>query len=393
MTIASNSQSRLDVAADRAALVLVVGCGTAFAAAQGLTYPLISIVLEKRAFSPTLSGLNTASYAFGLIVATLAISRLSRVLRGDRLIVFGLLGCAGSLAVFATADDVRLWFPARFCLGFFANLVFILSEAWLLTASPSHLRGRLSGLYGMGICGGFAFGPLAIPLFGTENGHAFAAIALYVICIAVAALLLNRWTHSRPEPVPVGSFVAFFRAEPLLIAVVFVFAFANIASISTMPVYFLRSGYTENLAALAITILAVATAAMQPVAGWLLDVAPPRAVALSSSLGAGLLFLVLSLTEPPMAALTLFGLTGALTYALNTYVLTVLGERFTGGALVAGTAAFALSFAFGSGAGSTLTGAAIELAGPPAAPIAIGAILIALALVLSVSGRVSRRIP
>ena len=85
----------------------------------------------------------------------------------------------------------------------------MLSEAWLNTACPDRLRGRISGLYGAGMCGGFAAGPLAIPLFGTEQGFAFALLAVYVACVAFLTVILSRRARTQPEQAVSGALFKF----------------------------------------------------------------------------------------------------------------------------------------------------------------------------------------
>ncbi len=60
---------------------------TAFAVAQGLTYPLITLVLQQRGETDAHIGLNAFFYAAGFACATLTIDRLMRLLRGDILII------------------------------------------------------------------------------------------------------------------------------------------------------------------------------------------------------------------------------------------------------------------------------------------------------------------
>jgi hypothetical protein len=73
---------------------------------------------------------------------------------------------------------------------------------------------------------------------------------------------------------------------------------------------------------------------------------------------------------------------GAASSALFTCALTMLGDRFTGGALVSGSAAFTLAYAIGSAVGSSVTGSAMDLIGPAAGPIAAGGVVLAFTCVM-----------
>jgi len=134
-----------DFAPDWAAIGVVILGVTAFSVGQGLTYPLIALVLEGRGVSSSLSGLNASVFAFGLAVSTLMIGRLTAMMRGDKLIIAGLLGASASLSAFAFFDQLWVWFVARFLLGFSTSIIFTLSEAWLNAACPDRLRGRVYG--------------------------------------------------------------------------------------------------------------------------------------------------------------------------------------------------------------------------------------------------------
>ena len=376
-----------DVMPDWSALTAVVLGVTAFAVAQGLTYPLISLLLDTRGASGSLIGLNAATFALGSVAATLMIGQLTALASGDRLIIAGLFGCSLCLASFALFDAIWIWFLARFFLGYCAGIIFMLSEAWLNTACPDRLRGRASGAYGAGMCAGFAAGPLAIPLFGSEDGFAFALIAVYTAMVGFGTALLSRRTRTKPQASPAGGLLRFMRRAPILIGMVLAFGFADIAAISVMPVYFIRIGHSEAFAALSVTIMALPTALAQPLVGVLLDKISRPLVATACAFVAAFSFLAIPYLDSQAAILAVFALMGAASFALYTCALTLLGERYTGGLLVAGSAVFALAYAIGSAGGSTATGFAMDLFGAAAAPTSAGLVLLLFALVVALARR------
>ncbi|WP_234842115.1 MFS transporter [Sinorhizobium meliloti] len=379
---ASHQTECADFAPDVAAIATAIAGVTAFAIAQGLTFPLISLVLEQRGVSPTISGLNSGAYAAGVAVATLAVGRLTHLIRGDYLIVLGLMGGACSLAIFATFDSSCVWFVARSALGFCSSITSVLSGAWLNSACPNRLRGRVSGVYGMGLCGGFAAGPLAILFFGTDAGLAFAWLAIFVALAAFLIFLLGRHARTQPERGAPGELFKFFRKAPLLIAMVSAFAFADVTAISELPVYFVRMGHSATFAALSVTVLSLPSAIVQPLIGWLLDRTSRHSVAICSAFIAGVSFVAIPFVPSELGVLSAFALMGAAISALYTCAVTMLGDRFTGGALVGGSAAFTLAYASGSAAGSSVTGSAMELVAPAAGPIIAGIVLLAFTCVM-----------
>ncbi|KPF46756.1 MFS transporter [Rhizobium sp. AAP43] len=365
-----------DFAPDWAAIAVVILGVTAFAVGQGLTYPLIALILESRGVSSSMAGLNAAVFAFGLASSTLMIGPLTQALRGDRLIVASLLGVSVALATFSAFDSLAVWFVARFLLGFCTSIIYTVSEAWLNTACPDRLRGRVSGAYSAGMCGGFAAGPLAIPLVGIEDGFAFALTAAYVALVAFASVMLGRYAKTKPEASEAGGLLTFVKLAPILTLMVVAFGFSDIAAISMIPLYFVERGYGQNFAAFVVTMVALPTALAQPFVGWLLDRVSRPVIAVSASLTAAIAFLVLPLMTSQAGLLITISILGAASFSLYTAALTLLGERFRGSLLVSGSAVFALAYAIGSAAGSGATGVTMDLVSVDAGPISVGLVML-----------------
>ncbi|KQS96385.1 MULTISPECIES: MFS transporter [unclassified Rhizobium] len=374
-----------DFMPDWAAIVAVILGASAFSVAQGITYPLISLTLESRGVTPAMIGFNAVGFAFGLAASTLMLGQLTSRIRTDRLIIVSLIGCSLCLATFAATVSLPAWFLARFLLGFFASLIFMLGEAWMNSACPDRLRGRVSGLYGAGVCGGFAAGPLVIPLVGTEGGFGFALTAVYVALVAFATAILTLSTKTTPEASSTRNVFIFFGKAPLLVAMVLAFGFSDIAAISVMPVYFVKTGHSEAFAALSVTVLALPTALAQPFIGMALDRLPRHQVATVTAAIGAVAFLVIPFLTSQAAILIDFALLGAASFSLYTCALTMLGEQYRGGMLVAGSAAFTLAYAVGSGAGSGATGTVMDLFGPSAAPVGVGLALVVFTAVFALA--------
>ncbi len=374
-----------DFAPDWAAIGVVILGVTAFAVGQGLTYPLIALILESRGVSSTMSGLNASVFALGLASSTLMIGTLTRRMRGDRLIIAALCGVSVALATFSAFDQMWVWFAARFLLGFCTSIIYTVSEAWLNTACPDRIRGRVSGAYSAGMCAGFAAGPLAIPLIGIEGGFAFALTAAYVALVAFASVMLGRYAKTKPEASQAGGLVTFVKLAPILTLMVLAFGFSDIAAISMIPLYFVERGYSTNFAAFVVTMVALPTAIAQPFVGWLLDRVSRPVVAVSGSLIAALAFLALPLMTSQAGLLIAVSILGAASFSLYTASLTLLGERFRGGLLVSGAAVFALSYAIGSAFGSGATGASMDLVSVDAGPVFTGLLMLVFTFVFAVN--------
>src|SRR6478735_6912667 len=110
-----------------AAMAGITATVTVFAVAQGLTYPLLSFILERQGTSPGLIGLSAAMTPLGFIVSAPFIPALVRRVGGARLAILCSVLAALSLIAIGWTQEVWAWMPLRFLLGFFANPLYVIS--------------------------------------------------------------------------------------------------------------------------------------------------------------------------------------------------------------------------------------------------------------------------
>lgn len=367
--------------ADWPSIVAILVGISAFGLALGLTYPLVSLLLAGRGVSDTMIGLNAAVMFLGQAIATLGLPWLSARIAPARLIIFGLLVAALSVAALAASEHLAIWFICRFTLGFGVNQVFVLGEVWLNAACPDRLRGRVASLYEMSLAGGFALGPLGIPLFGEAHG---LALAIGALLLAVAAFLfgiLSRSSGLVLEAAPKGAIGRFARTAPILVALVATFAFFDATALSVLPVYLLGEGMTASGAALAVTVLHLGMIASQPPLGYALDHLPRLTVAIGACFASAIgIALVGLLPGDGWAIWIVLPILGGTALGLYTCALTLLGQHYHGPQLMAGSAAFGLAYAVGGGLGPLIAGGMMEHAGPSFMPYLFTATFLGLAV-------------
>lgn len=127
------------------ALVGVTGALTAFAVAQGLSYPLFTILMQRQGMPPALIGLSAAMLPLGLIVSAGFVPAAVRRF-GARGLAIGCasVGGAAFLAIGLLQNEIA-WFGLRFLLGLVINPLYVLGEVWALAAAPPRQRGRFMG--------------------------------------------------------------------------------------------------------------------------------------------------------------------------------------------------------------------------------------------------------
>lgn len=349
----------------------VVALIAVFAATLGLTYPLLTLILEARGTAQATIGLNAAMTPLGILLGSLAAPAVARLVGPWRLMVVSLLATVALLGLLGLLQSLPAWYLLRFLLGLFNAFLFIVSETWINRLAPPARRGRVVALYTTCTAAGFGLGPLALPFTGIET---FLPFALGMAGTGAALLPLLLWRAELPaERAPAGhvgvlSLLRFLPLAPVLLAAVAVASFAEAVMLALYPVYALDAGYSRDATAIALSVTIAGTALLQLPLGWLADRLPRRLVLAGCAFAAvaGLALLGPALGTPLLWPL-LFLLGGAF-FGVYTLALTRLGERFSGGLLLVGNACFGLAWGFGGMLGPAATGAVMDLAGTASFP-------------------------
>ncbi|MBW9054683.1 MFS transporter [Rhizobium mesosinicum] len=355
-----------------AAMAGIIATVTVFAVAQGLTYPLLSFILERQGTASGLIGLSAAMTPTGFIVSAPFIPALSRQVGAARLAILCSMLAALTLAAIALIQDVWVWMPLRFLLGVFANPLYVISETWLLSLTPAERRGRILGLYSSIVSAGFAIGPLSLGLVGTGAWPPFLiGIAAFLACGLIVLAVVRRLPQMphQGEAISVGGF---FKMAPLLLFAVFTAAAFEQILLSLFAVYGAALGSAEERIASLITCFITGNAALQVVLGRAAERFGSRRTLLFCVLAYLIGCLLLPAVFDTWLIWPLIFLWGGVSFGIYTIALIQLGERFTGSALITGNAAFAFVWGIGGIAGSPATGLAMQLIGHQGLPLSLG---------------------
>ena len=360
----------------RRGLTAVVASMAVTSLVYGVSFPLLSLVLDRHGVNASLIGLNTAVQSFSaFVVAPLAPPLLARF-GPARLMVAAIATEVGLFLLLPTFPNVYAWFPLRFALGVAGSLVWVAGETWLNAVAGERSRGRVVALYTAALSGGFAIGPVLLSVTGSEGWLPFLAAAALMTVAALPAAYARDAAPSlggrRTTPLIAYAFLA-----PAAMLLNLAFAAADGALMSFLPIYGLRLGIDEATALRLIAVMGFGGFALQYPVGWLIDHADRRRVLIAGVVLVivGCLAMPVLITMSGARWLFMIAFGGALT-SLYSISVVYLGERFRGNDLAAATTVFSVMWNLGALAGPPLAGVAIDLWNPHGLPMAVAAIFV-----------------
>ncbi|WP_176085196.1 MFS transporter [Martelella sp. HB161492] len=372
-------------------LVAAIAAVTAVGMAMGLGLPLLSVILEKRGISSSMIGFNSAMAGIASMMAAPLTTRLAHRFGAAPTMIGAILIAALSALGFYYAPHFWMWFPLRFTFHGAISTLFILSEFWINAAAPPHRRGLVLGCYATVMSLGFAAGPLIFSATGSAGLLPFAIGAVIILAAAIPVFIARNDGPSIDTP-PDLHFFRYIFAVPSATAAVFIFGAVEAGGLSLFPIFATRSAFSEQHAALLLTLMGVGNLIFQIPIGMITDHLKDRrqmllALAVIGFVGAlALPFIVHSFM---LTAIVLLFFGGSIA-GLYTVGLSHMGTRFSGANLAAANAAFIFCYAIGTVIGPQAIGSAMDVAGKDGFAGAI-AIFFGLYLLLAVVRLVFRR--
>jgi len=360
-------------------IVACIATMSAVTVTLGIAWPFLAIVLERQGVSPWLNGLSASVQMMAVLVVAPLGPRLIGALGSVRAMTAGLAGMAAMLCLLPVFPNVWVWFPIRFMLGFSAELAFMVGDIWINQLANERTRGRLIGLYGMFLHGGFGIGPIAITLLGSDNW-----LVLYVgVAILLCGLLPMLWARGAAPAIagnPRARLLRFLRLAPTLMVAGLMFGLIDSGTLSLLPVYGIDKGLDAESAAFLLTMFVAGSVIGQLPLGWLADhMDRHRLLAWCT------FFTMLSIAALPFAIASerltwvVMGVMGVALGSFYLLAITMVGARFRDADLVSANATVLFVWGIGMMLGPALSGSAMDALGPDGMPL-VGATLCAVFL-------------
>jgi MFS family permease len=346
-----------------AAILAVASVGFGF----GLLMPLVSLRLEEMTGSALMVSLNGAAAALSTLIATPFIPRLLHFISGRALMIGGFLVVAVLTAIMPLLPDPWIWIGLRFVGGLLLTCGFVISESWINQIAPHEKRATILGIYAATLSGGFGGGAAVLALIGTAGALPFIVGAVIIASGALPLILLRGPGITPPDRGEAGPAALFAAAKTAPTALMAAIAFGALESIlfTLTPVYGVRIGLSPETASLMVAAGALGGIALQVPLGWLADRHGRTRVlmAIAAAGVVGPLFIHLAGASLLLLYPVLFFYSG-LVAGLYTVGLALIGERFTGGGMVAANAAFIFGYGLGSFGGTPVAGTAMDAFDP-----------------------------
>jgi len=361
---------------------LIAACAaiTVFGFAFGMSYPLLSLILESRGVGSDMIGINSAMSPIGILLFTPVIPVLAKRFGGRNVAIAAAIVTALVFLSYPVFDSLSAWFLIRLVQGMSMSTLFVLSEAWIVGSAGDHNRGKIVAIYASVLSASFGSGPLLISIIGIDGLTPFILGAGVIAAGIIPFIFIRDNTPQEAEETQASSILRFAAMAPMLLFAVGSFGIFDAASLSLFPVYGVQNGLSVTTAANVLTALIIGNVVLQLPIGWLCDRFPTRKVLAGCAIvtSIALTLLPAALHTPLLwPLLVLMGTTG---YGVYTVSLVALGNRFSGNDLISGSAAFALVWGGGALFGSISGGMVMLASGYYGLPFSLSFIYLLLAI-------------
>ena len=360
---------------------LIAACAaiTVFGFAFGMTYPLLSLILESRGVSTDMIGINSAMMPIGILLISPVIPVLAARYGARNVAMTAAIATALAILSYKVFDTLSAWFLIRLLQGMTIATLFVLSEAWIVGSAGDRNRGKIVAIYSSVLSASFGAGPLLISFIGIEGWTPFVLGAAVVALGVIPFIFIREDVQSEPEETQPSGILNFSRKAPMLLAAVGAFAIFDAATLSLFPVYGVQNGLDLAASANILTALILGNVLLQFPIGWLCDRFAARLVMAGCASITALTLMVLPLLMASQLKWPLLVLMGTTGYGVYTVSLVALGSRFKGIELINGSASFAVVWGFGALIGSVSGGLSMLASASHGLPLSLAGVYLLLA--------------
>jgi len=361
---------------------LVAACAaiTVFGFAFGMSYPLLSLILEARGISSDMIGINSAMTPIGILLFASIIPLVAKRFGIRKVAITAAVITAATILSFKVFDTLPAWFLIRLVQGMSMSTLFVLSESLIVGSAGDANRGKIVAIYASVLSASFGAGPLLISFIGIDGWLPFVLGSAVIIVGIIPLAFIREDVQAESEEAQTSGIFSFAAKAPMLLAAVGAFAVFDAATLSLFPVYGMKNGLDITTSANILTALILGNMLLQFPIGWLSDKFPHRWVLVGCALITSVTLLLLPLVLDSSIKWPLLIVMGTAGYGVYTVSLASLGNRFSGIELVNGSASFAIVWGFGALIGTVSGGWAMLGFSTHGLPISLAVVYLLLAI-------------
>ncbi|MEW9669252.1 MFS transporter [Ammoniphilus sp. 3BR4] len=213
---------------------------------QGLTLPLLSILIEKAGHSSVLNGWNAAALYIGMLVASFCVERPLRRFGYKPMLLAGMIIVMLASLLIPLWQSLIWWFALRFLIGGGDSALHYASQLWITSTSSESNRGKNIAMYGFAYGAGFSIGPFGVNLLSIGVWVPFLLVALFYI---LSFVLVLRLSNDYPEQAAKQEKTSYLRTVSLgwyALIPAFLYGYMEAVMNGSFPVYALRTGISEG---------------------------------------------------------------------------------------------------------------------------------------------------
>lgn len=349
-------------------------CIFAMCAALGLTYPLLSVILEKRDISSAVIGLNAAMIPLAFLLFSPLAGRLANRHNPKKLLYAALAVAAVCIVLFKVFDQLWVWFILRFVMGGAETLAFVISEIWLTGTAPDRTRGRLISLYGTSLAAGFLVGSSALYVTGFDGWPPFICGALVLAATALPLTQIHKLSLPQSHD-KTPSVFSMLRIYPLALWGAFAFGAIELGTYALIVNYGLHLGFNEQMATAYLLALIAGNIVLQFPIGLIADkIRKEHLLLIMAVIGTLCCAVLPGIVLQPLVTIPVMFVLGGLIISVYTVSLSVIGEQAKGGALISANAAMNAIYGLGAFISPAIVGTAMHVHDPHGYAYAITAL-------------------
>ncbi len=336
-----------------------------FALVYGLSFPLLTILMEQQGLSGVFIGASSLMQATGAILVAPLIPALFRLVGlGQMLALAAAVEVVGYLLI-AAIPDPWVWLGIRLIIGGANGVVFFGAEHWIVAMASDSRRSRIVTAYTILIAIGFGMGPLVLAGIGVEGWLPFLLIAVVGGVAIVPVLRVRRYAPHFTGQVSFAEVPHFLFRYPVICAAAGAFGVINVGILSLLPAWAVRSGMVPESAAALVAFAGFGSICVQLVLGWVAGYMNTHRLMLICALVGVSALLAIPGFVGIQWMLWLLVLTGGGMF-MGVYMLSLidLGEECSGRILAIGNAAVVMSYSLGAVFGPLYGGAAMDAIPP-----------------------------